>query len=136
MKEDGSYSRQNFLHEAAKIPGLYVPSLYEVSYKEDGTIAGFQPVYEDIPTVIHRQVVENMSESVYPDKPLVPFIKVTQDSVVLEIQRGCIREMCIRYRVYTKHFVSQMHMYMENTSPTRYPHVSVADCWEISVVLS
>ena len=73
MKEDGSYSRQNFLHEAAKIPGLYVPSLYEVSYKEDGTIAGFQPVYEDIPTVIHRQVVENMSESVYPDKPLVPF---------------------------------------------------------------
>lgn len=78
MKEDGSYSRQNFLHEAAKIPGLYVPSLYEVSYKEDGTIAGFQPVYEDIPTVIHRQVVENMSESVYPDKPLVPFIKVTQ----------------------------------------------------------
>ena len=91
MKEDGSYSRQNFLHEAAKIPGLYVPSLYEVSYKEDGTIAGFQPVYEDIPTVIHRQVVENMSESVYPDKPLVPFIKVTQDRVVLEIQRGCIR---------------------------------------------
>ena len=58
MKEDGSYSRQNFLHEAAKIPGLYVPSLYEVSYKADGTIAGFQPVYEDIPTVIHRQVVE------------------------------------------------------------------------------
>ena len=49
MKEDGSYSRQNFLHEAAKIPGLYVPSLYEVSYNEDGTIAGFQPVYEDIP---------------------------------------------------------------------------------------
>ncbi len=91
MKEDGSYSRQNFLHEAAKIPGLYVPSLYEVSYNEDGTIAGFQPVYEDIPTVIHRQVVENMSESVYPDKPLVPFIKVTQDRVVLEIQRGCIR---------------------------------------------
>ena len=91
MKEDGSYSRQNFLHEAAKIPGLYVPSLYEVSYKEDGTIADFQPVYEDIPTVIHRQVVENMSESVYPDKPLVPFIKVTQDRVVLEIQRGCIR---------------------------------------------
>lgn len=91
MKEDGSYSRQNFLHEAAKIPGLYVPSLYEVSYKEDGTIACFQPVYEDIPTVIHRQVVENMSESVYPDKPLVPFIKVTQDRVVLEIQRGCIR---------------------------------------------
>ena len=91
MKEDDNYSRHDFLHEAAKIPGLYVPSLYKVSYKEDGTIAEFLPVYDDIPSVIQRQVVENMSESVYPDKPLVPFIKVTQDRVVLEIQRGCIR---------------------------------------------
>lgn len=91
MKEDGSYNRHDFLHEAAKIPGLYVPAFYEVSYHEDGTIADFHPIYDDIPTTIHRQVVENMSESVYPDKPLVPFIKVTQDRVVLEIQRGCIR---------------------------------------------
>ena len=86
-----SYNRHDFLHEAAKIPGLYVPAFYEVSYHEDGTIADFHPIYDDIPTTIHRQVVENMSESVYPDKPLVPFIKVTQDRVVLEIQRGCIR---------------------------------------------
>ena len=91
MKEDGNYNRHDFLHEAAKIPGLYVPAFYEVSYHEDGTIADFHPIYDDIPTTIHRQVVENMSESVYPDKPLVPFIKVTQDRVVLEIQRGCIR---------------------------------------------
>ena len=91
MKEDDSYNRHDFLHEAAKIPGLYVPAFYEVSYKQDGTIADFRPIYDDIPATIHRQVVENMSESVYPDKPLVPFIKVTQDRVVLEIQRGCIR---------------------------------------------
>ncbi|MCU6761257.1 radical SAM family uncharacterized protein [uncultured Roseburia sp.] len=86
-----SYSRFEFLKEAAKIPGLYVPSLYEVSYHEDGTIASFQPKYEGVPKTIKRQVVEDLSAAVYPEKPLVPFIKITQDRVVLEIQRGCIR---------------------------------------------
>lgn len=84
-------SREEFLHEAAKVPGIYVPSLYEVSYKEDGTIAAMTPKYEDISTKIKKQVVTNMTEVVYPDKPVVPFIKVTQDRVVLEVQRGCIR---------------------------------------------
>lgn len=84
-------SREEFLHEAAKVPGIYVPSLYEVSYKEDGTIAAMTPKYGDIPTKIKKQVVTNMTEVVYPDKPVVPFIKVTQDRVVLEVQRGCIR---------------------------------------------
>jgi radical SAM family uncharacterized protein len=85
------YDRQAFLHEAAKIPGIYVPSLYEVSYREDGTIAAFSPVYDDIPTTIKKQVVTELSEAVYPEKPVVPFIKATQDRIVLEIQRGCIR---------------------------------------------
>ena len=87
----GLYSRKEFLHQAAKIPGLYVPSLYEVSYKEDGTIGSFEPVCDDIPKKIKRQEVEDLTKAVYPQKPLVPFIKVTQDRVVLEIQRGCIR---------------------------------------------
>lgn len=87
----GNYSRQAFLHEAAKIPGIYVPSLYEVHYKEDGTIADFVPLYDDIPLKIKKQVDMNLDTSVYPEKPVVPFIKATQDRVVLEIQRGCIR---------------------------------------------
>lgn len=91
MKASGNYTRSGFLREAAKIPGLYVPALYEVTYHEDGTIAAFEPKYDDIPRKIQRQVVEDMSAAVYPDKPLVPFIKATQDRVVLEIQRGCIR---------------------------------------------
>ena len=90
MKE-GNYSRQEFLHEAAKIEGIYVPSLYEVSYKEDGTIAAFTPKHDDIPTTIKKQVDMDLTGSVYPEKPIVPFIKATQDRVVLEIQRGCIR---------------------------------------------
>ena len=90
MKQEGA-SRKDFLHEAAKIPGIYVPSLYEVSYKEDGTIAGFEPVYEDVPRTVTKQIVTDMTQAVYPEKPIVPFIKATQDRVVLEIQRGCIR---------------------------------------------
>lgn len=90
MKQEGA-SRKEFLHEAAKIPGIYVPSLYEVSYKEDGTIAGVEPVYEDVPRTVTKQIVTDMTQAVYPEKPIVPFIKATQDRVVLEIQRGCIR---------------------------------------------
>ena len=83
--------RREFLHEAAKIPGIYVPSLYEVTYKEDGTIAAFTPKETDIPERIQKQVVTDMTAATYPEAPVVPFIKVTQDRVVLEIQRGCIR---------------------------------------------
>ena len=84
-------SRKEFLHEAAKIPGLYVPSLYEVTYKEDGTIASFDPVCPDIPSVIEKQIVMDVTDTYYPKAPVVPFIRATQDRVVLEIQRGCIR---------------------------------------------
>lgn len=90
IKANGG-SRQEFLRKASKIPGIYVPSLYQVSYKEDGTIASFSPIYEDVPSVVQKQLVLDMTEAVYPEKPVVPFIKATQDRVVLEIQRGCIR---------------------------------------------
>ena len=89
-KKEGR-SRREFLIEASKIPGLYVPSLYEVTYHEDGTIQSFSPVEPDIPEKIKQQVVTDLSHTYYPSKPVVPFIKVTQDRVVLEIQRGCIR---------------------------------------------
>ena len=90
MRAEGK-SRHDFLHEASKVPGIYVPSLYEVTYKEDGTIASFEPIYEDVPKTIQKQIVLDMTSAVYPEKPVVPFIKATQDRVVLEIQRGCIR---------------------------------------------
>ena len=90
-KKAKGMSRQEFLHEAAKIPGIYVPSMYEVTYKEDGTIASFAPIYEDVPATIEKQLVMDFNEAPYPEAPVVPFIKATQDRVVLEIQRGCIR---------------------------------------------
>lgn len=90
-KSGESRTRQDFLKLAATVPGIYVPSLYQVSYKEDGTIADFKPVMEGIPETIKKQIVMDVSNTYYPTKPLVPFIKATQDRVVLEIQRGCIR---------------------------------------------
>ncbi|MBO5372041.1 MAG: TIGR03960 family B12-binding radical SAM protein [Lachnospiraceae bacterium] len=84
-------SREEFLKQAAKIPGIYVPSLYKVTYNEDGTIQAFTPIEDGIPAKIEKQLVMDMTSSPYPEKPLVPFIKATQDRVVLEIQRGCIR---------------------------------------------
>ena len=90
MKKKGS-SRAEILHEISKIEGMYVPSLYEVSYKEDGTLKDFHPIYEDVPVKVKKQVQVNLTEAIYPEKPVVPFIKATQDRVVLEIQRGCIR---------------------------------------------
>ena len=84
-------SKEEFLRLASKIPGMYVPSMYTVSYKEDGTIASFVPKYEDVPQTVLKEIEMNVSDTYYPMKPVVPFIKVTQDRVVLEIQRGCIR---------------------------------------------
>ena len=84
-------NREDFLHGAAKIPGIYVPKFYEELYHEDGTILGRRKLYEDIPDVILKEIATDVTDTPYPMKPVVPFIKVTQDRVTLEIQRGCIR---------------------------------------------
>lgn len=89
--KDSGKDRNAFLIQAAQIPGIYAPSLYQVTYREDGVIADFSPIEKGIPEKIEKQAVLNLTDSVYPTKPLVPFIKATQDRVVLEIQRGCIR---------------------------------------------
>ncbi len=83
--------RTEFLRRAAKLPGIYVPQFYEVTYKDDGTIASFTPTEEGIPSIIVKEIEMDLTNACYPMKPVVPYIKVTQDRVVLEIQRGCIR---------------------------------------------
>ena len=84
-------SRQDFLKTAAQIPGIYVPSLYEVTYAEDGTIAKMKPICPEAPEKVKKQIVMDVTNTFYPEKPVVPYMKATQDRVVLEIQRGCIR---------------------------------------------
>ena len=84
-------SRLEFLEQAAQIEGLYVPMFYDATYHEDGTLASFTPNNEHAPAVIKKQMVLDVTDAPYPQAPVVPFIKATQDRVVLEIQRGCIR---------------------------------------------
>lgn len=84
-------SRREFLELAAEIPGMYVPAFYDVTYKEDGTIQSFLPNNPHAKPTVSKEVVTDMDSVYYIEKPVVPFIKATQDRVVLEIQRGCIR---------------------------------------------
>lgn len=84
-------SRREFLEIAATVDGIYVPSLYDVTYNHDGTIHAMVPNCETAPEKVKKQVVNDLTHTYYPEKPLVPYIKATQDRVVLEIQRGCIR---------------------------------------------
>ena len=84
-------NRLDFLKKASRLPGIYVPQFYEEIYNEDGTIRERHKLYEQAPDTILKEIETKLSDAPYPAKPVVPFIKVTQDRVVLEIQRGCIR---------------------------------------------
>ncbi len=83
--------REAFLKQAAQVPGIYVPSLYDVEYHGDGTIRSMHPNCPEAPAQVKKQIVMDVTDTFYPKKPVVPYIKATQDRVVLEIQRGCIR---------------------------------------------
>lgn len=84
-------TRDEFLRKASHIAGIYVPSLYEVAYNEDGTVSSIFPKYEDVPAKIKRQAVTDFSKVSYPMAPVIPYIQATQDRICLEIMRGCIR---------------------------------------------
>ena len=82
-KKNGG-SRWDYLAKAAEVEGIYVPAFYDVTYKEDGTIDSFVPNHPNAKEKIKKQLVMDMSEAVYPENPVVPFIRATQDRVVLE----------------------------------------------------
>ncbi len=92
MKEEGRYTRAAFLREAAAtIKGIYVPSLYEVSYHEDGTISEITPLRDDIPARVEKCVMRDMDKAYFPEKPVMPYIEAVHDRIMLEVYRGCIR---------------------------------------------
>ncbi len=90
VKAEGG-TRKDFLVKACQIPGIYVPQFYETSYNEDGTVKSFDPVIPEAPRTVKKQIVMDMDSVEYPDAPIVPYIRVTQDRAVLEVMRGCIR---------------------------------------------
>lgn len=88
-KKKGS-SKEEFLIEAAKIDGVYVPSLYDIEYNTDGTIKAITPK-SDAPAVIKKRIIKDMDKVFYPDNFVVPNIEIVHDRVVQEVFRGCIR---------------------------------------------
>lgn len=92
MKESGTYTKREFLHRAAReVGGLYVPSFYDVSYNDDGTIKEYKPIFDDIPTKIMKRIMTDMDKSYFPDKVVMPYIETVHDRIMLEVYRGCIR---------------------------------------------
>ncbi len=91
MKEDGSYTRSAFLRAAADIEGVYIPSLYDVSYNADGTIKEYRPKCDGLPTKIKKRIIADLDTVEYPEKLVMPYIETVHDRIVLEVYRGCIR---------------------------------------------
>ena len=88
-KANGKVNKKEFLREISHIGGIYVPSLYDVSYNEDGTIREFTPKYEDVPAKVKKRIVNNFDKVSFPDEMIVPYTDIVHDRVVLETFRGC-----------------------------------------------
>ena len=91
MKADGSYTKAAFLREASHIEGFYVPSLYEVTYFEDGRISAITPRYPDVPARVRKRIIKDMDSVRIPERPVLPYIETVHDRIMLETYRGCIR---------------------------------------------
>lgn len=85
------FSREAFLREVSHIESMYVPSLYDVKYKDDGTIKSFTPKCPDVPAKVKKRIVKDMNKAPFPKNLVMPFIQTVQDRIVLEVYRGCIR---------------------------------------------
>lgn len=88
-KANGKVNKKEFLREISHIGGIYVPSLYDVSYNEYGTIREFTPKYEDVPAKVKKRIVNNFDKVSFPDEMIVPYTDIVHDRVVLETARGC-----------------------------------------------
>ena len=84
------WSRQDLLSAAARVPGLYVPSLYAVTYREDGTVEAVTP-QEGAPELVTKRIVQDLDKAYFPVKTIVPSTEIVHDRVMLEVFRGCIR---------------------------------------------
>ena len=133
------WSKMQFLRAAAQLPGIYVPSLYEVTYHDDGTVAEITPL-EGAPTVVTKRIVHDMDKSFFPTQTIVPSTEIVQDRVMLELFRGCIRgcrfcqagyvyrpvrnrsrELCARYGVESCNDSGYQEVTLSSLSTSDYP---------------
>ena len=83
------WNKKAFLREISHIRGIYVPSLYDVKYNEDGTIQEFKPKFEDVPAKVQKRIIADFDKVEFPDKFIVPYTDIVHDRIVLETFRGC-----------------------------------------------
>ena len=88
---DEGWDKPRFLREASHIPGIYVPSLYDVTYHEDGTVAAVTRRFDDVPAVVTKRIIQDMDKAYFPVKTIIPSTEIVHDRVMLELFRGCIR---------------------------------------------
>ena len=91
MKEAGATKREFLLEAARTISGVYVPSLYDVEYNEDGTVKSYKPNAEGVPSSVKKRIVENLDTMYFPEAVVMPYLETVQDRIMLEVFRGCIR---------------------------------------------
>jgi len=130
-------SKKEFLRKATKIRGIYVPSLYDVTYNEDGTIKEFKPKYDDVPEKVTKAVIKNLNEVDFPDKLIVPYGEIVHDRVTVETFRGCSRgcRFCQAGMVYrpvrekgTDKLMEQIDMLLKATGYEEVSLVSLSIC--------
>ena len=124
------YNKAAFLREAAQIEGVYVPSLYDVTYKEDGTLAAVT-AQQGVPARIRKRIVKDLDKVYYPEEFVVPYLDVIHDRAVCEIFRGCIRgcRFCqagMIYRPYREKSPAVLNAdAYESVQNTGYPEISL-----------
>ena len=89
QKHKDNFNKEAYLREASHIPSVYIPSLYDVTYNEDGTIKEFIPKYDDVPKKVKKRIINNFDQVDFPESLIVPYSEIVHDRVVLEVFRGC-----------------------------------------------
>ncbi|MDZ5130115.1 TIGR03960 family B12-binding radical SAM protein [Clostridium perfringens] len=89
QKHKDNFNKEAYLREASHIQSVYIPSLYDVTYNEDGTIKEFIPKYDDVPKKVKKRIINNFDQVDFPESLIVPYSEIVHDRVVLELFRGC-----------------------------------------------
>ena len=125
-------SKEEYLRELSKIEGVYVPSLYDVSYNADGTIHAMTPKYEDVPQYVKKRIIADFDANKFPDKLIVPYTDIIHDRIVIETFRGCTRgcRFCQAGMIYrpvrektTERLMEEIDQLIKNTG---YEEVSLS----------
>ncbi|WP_040210730.1 TIGR03960 family B12-binding radical SAM protein [Clostridium polynesiense] len=133
----GKLTKEEFLLKICSIEGVYVPSLYEVSYNNDGTIREFRPKFKEVPEKITKRFLSSFDEAEFPDNLIVPFTEIVHDRIVLETFRGCTNgcRFCQAGMIYrpvrerkTATLLSQADKLLKNTGYEEISLSSLSTC--------